>query len=43
MDELFGGADFTNVEDVGAAARHAKTLEDEDADESEAVRASNKV
>jgi hypothetical protein len=43
MDELFGGVDLTNVEDIGTAARNAKALDEEDADETEAVRASNKV
>lgn len=28
MDELFGVADFSNVEDVGIAAKQAKKIED---------------
>ncbi|KAM5343755.1 hypothetical protein ACJ41O_012292 [Fusarium nematophilum] len=39
MDEIFGGADFTNVEDVGIAARHAKRVDD-DADQAEDARSS---
>jgi hypothetical protein len=39
MDELFGAADFSNVEDIGAASKKAKML-DEDAEEVEAVHAS---
>ncbi|CAM1510822.1 Fc.00g083350.m01.CDS01 [Cosmosporella sp. VM-42] len=34
MDEVFGVADFSHVEDVGVAARHAKEVE-EDADHAE--------
>ncbi|KAF4467490.1 quinate transport [Fusarium albosuccineum] len=30
MDEVFGVADFSNIEDVGQAARHAKSVEEED-------------
>jgi hypothetical protein len=29
MDEIFGVADFSQVEDVGIAARHAKTMDDD--------------
>lgn len=27
MDEIFGGADYSHVEDVGLAAKHAKDNE----------------
>ena len=36
MDELFGAADYSNVEDVGIAAKHAR--EKEDVDEHEDVQ-----
>lgn len=42
MDEVFGVADFSNVEDVGQAARHAKDDED-DLYHTEDVRPSNKI
>lgn len=38
MDEVFGVADFSKVEDVGVAALHAK--EEEDADQVENARVS---
>lgn len=28
MDELFGAADFSNIEDVGVAAKQARKMED---------------
>lgn len=39
MDEIFGVADFSHVEDVGIAAKHAKTVDD-DVDEVEETRVS---
>lgn len=33
MDEVFGTADFSNVEDVGIAARRAKRIDDEDVED----------
>lgn len=39
MDELFGVADFSHVEDVGLAAKHAKSVDD-DADDVEHVHMS---
>jgi len=50
MDEVFGGADLSRVEDIGVAAQHAKELDDAarrakglddpDVEETEAVHAS---
>lgn len=39
MDEVFGVADFSNVEDVGIAARGAKRIDDEDVED---IQAPNK-
>ncbi|ENH72008.1 Quinate permease [Fusarium oxysporum f. sp. cubense race 1] len=39
MDEVFGVADFSNVEDVGIAARRAKRIDDEDVED---IQAPNK-
>lgn len=39
MDELFGVADFSNVEDVGVAAKHAQ-MADDDGDKAEHVHVS---
>ncbi|KAH7235031.1 uncharacterized protein BKA55DRAFT_522408 [Fusarium redolens] len=39
MDEVFGIADFSNVEDVGIAARRAKRIDDEDVED---IQAPNK-
>jgi hypothetical protein len=36
MDEVFGVADFSNVEDVGIAARRAKRIDDEDVEDIQA-------
>ncbi|KAM0197373.1 hypothetical protein ACHAPI_005241 [Fusarium lateritium] len=33
MDEVFGTADFSNIEDVGIAARRAKRIDDEDVED----------
>lgn len=30
MDEIFGSADFSNVEDVGIAAKEKRDMEDPD-------------
>lgn len=30
MDEVFGAADFSNVEDVGVAAKRARKMDDDD-------------
>ncbi|KAH8176773.1 sugar transporter domain-containing protein [Sarocladium implicatum] len=40
MDELFGTADFSKIEDVGAAAKHAR---EDEAQDKENVHFSNKV
>ncbi len=32
MDEIFGAADFSHVEDVGLAAKHAKEVKEEEDD-----------
>ena len=40
MDELFGTADFSKVEDVGIAAQHAR---EEDSERKENVEISHKV
>lgn len=29
MDEVFGAADFSNVDDVGVAAKRAKEMDDD--------------
>ena len=39
MDDLFGGADLSNVEDIGVAAKQAQKL-DEDLEDVEAIHAS---
>jgi hypothetical protein len=33
MDEVFGTADFSNIEDVGIAAQRAKRIDDEDVED----------
>jgi hypothetical protein len=40
MDELFGTADFSKVEDVGVAAQHARV---EDPERREDIHLSDKV
>ncbi|KFH46635.1 quinate permease-like protein [Hapsidospora chrysogenum ATCC 11550] len=35
MDEVFGAADFSNVDDVGVAAKRAKEMDDDDGDHAE--------
>ena len=40
MDELFGTADFSKVEDVGTAAQHAR---EDEARDTEDVHISNKA
>ena len=39
MDEVFDVADFSNIEDLGVAAKHAKKV-DEDVEQTEDVHVS---